>query len=272
VVKIPLALPEWSPALGGFSSASITLSVTEFDVVWEAQGFTGRHPALWTRSEGATHTERRRIVQEVWSSLRSRGLADHDRVSDDLLDKLTLIAQPKFRYDFWIWADEETRGCVAGNDSQGVLIEVGQDEIVITSVDKDSLAEAAVSIADEVPPGHGYTVNVRYDAVKNLDFSADSQSMVVALSDSGIPWGRAHELVRVLTGAKVRGQFGAELTARDFRVHRAERIIDFCDLEDGRYLVLVERNNDGEEWLTVTPATKQLLATRLGELLQGIRF
>jgi len=243
----------------------------EFDVVWEAQGFTSRHPALWTVSEGATHSERRQLVQGVWSSLRSRGLAHHDRLSDDLLDKLTLAAQPKFRYDFWIWAEEEFRGCVAGNDNQAVLLGVRPDEISISSVDKDSLAEAAVSTED-IPAGRGYTVSVRYDVVKTLDFSTDSKSMVVKLNDRGVPWGRAHELVRVLTGAKVRGQFGAEVTGRDFRVHRADRVIDFYDLEDGRYLVQVARNNDGEEWLTVTPASKQLLATRLRELLQGIHF
>jgi hypothetical protein len=67
------------------------------------------------------------------------------------------------------------------------------------------------------------------------------------------------------------GEFG--VTVRDLH-GRTRRLpgISWFDTEAGRFMNIVRKSGDGEEWLTLTPADGSRIAHRLSEeLLQALR-
>lgn len=249
-------------------NGSLVLSALEFEMLWEAERLPRRHASLDVPSPGTTHTERARLIEEAWESLRERRLARGHKASGELVDMLNLFAHPRIAIDVWVWTDREIKGQAVSVGNQALLGVIDSGQVWLIPAREGSLAEAAVSVAGELNPGVGQSISVPHDVLRKADALAqgDAKALVTALEDLGVPLWQAQELAGMLLGQEARGQFGVERAGRDGRPRRAESVVAFYDTDAGRYLFQVARNRDGRDWATVTPADNHLLATRIREL------
>lgn len=253
------------------AGGSVVLSTLEFDVLWEHAGLPRRHVALDVPSPGTTHTERARLVERAWNSLAGRGLARGHEANSELVDLLTLFVRPKVGLDIWMWTDRQISGMAVSTGSRALLGVVDGDEVWLVPARDSALAEAAVSVAGELPAGVGRSVSLPHDVLVDADAEArgDARALVTALEDRDVELWQAQELAGMLFGAVARGQFGAQRTGRDGRDRRADGVVAFYDTDAGRYLFQVTRAGDGRSWATITPAGNALLAQRVWELLDS---
>lgn len=249
------------------------LSRLDFDVLWENERFPRRHVTLNVPSPGMTHTERSRLVQETWRSLEQRGLAERGRATPDVSDDLALLAYPRRAVYGFIWApDRKITLLAASNGGSALMGVVDGDEVWLIRTRDESIADSAVSVAGDMPPGPGQSVSLQTKVLTGADGRAhgDPQRLVMELSDEGVPLGQAQALVGMVAGMTTRGQFGVETAKGTERPKRADRVIAFHDTPNGRYLHLVKPSADRTKWSTITPADNQRLATSLRELLDEV--
>jgi hypothetical protein len=249
----------------------IVLSRLDFDVLWESERFPRRHVALDVPSPGATHTERAALVARTWRSLEERGLADGGRATVAISDDLALLAYPRRAVYGFIWAPDRKITLLAATNGGDVLMGVVDgDEVWL--IRADSVADAAVSVAGDMPPGPGQSMSVPTKLLTAADSRAqgDPQRLSLELADEGLPLSQAQALTGMVAGMTTRGQFGAEAAQGAERPTRAKRVVAFHDTPYGRYLHLVKPSADGTEWSTITPADNRLLATSVRELLDEL--
>ncbi|HKN96457.1 MAG TPA: ESX secretion-associated protein EspG, partial [Pseudonocardiaceae bacterium] len=166
----------------------------------------------------------------------------------------------------------EIRGLAAQSGRDAVLAVVDRGEVWLIPARETSLVEAIVSIAGECPAGHGRSTSVPLELLRSADKAAggDPRSLVVELTDLGVPLTKAQVLAGMFDGMVGRGQFGAQRTAAGRVTHRAGRVVAFHDTGSGRYLYLTRPSADGQVWATVTPADNRAMATAVWELLDEV--
>jgi len=246
------------------------LSLLDFDVLWENERFPRRHVALDVPSPGLTHTERSQLVAQTWRSLEQRGLAEHGRAVPDMSDDLALLAYPRRAVYGFVWApDRKITLLAASNGGSALMGVVDGDEVWLIRTHDESIADAAVSVAGEMPPGPGQSVSLPTKVLTSADSRAhgDPQRLVMELADENVPLVQAQALVGMVAGMTTRGQFGVETARGAERPRRADRVVAFHDTPNGRYLHLVKPSADRTEWSTITPADNQRLAASVRELL-----
>ena len=251
---------------------TVVLSTLEFDVLWERERLPRKHEALGVPSPGETHTERAKLVAEAMGALEHRGLSDGERAIPELADQLALLAHPQVSIDTWVFTDHRISSLAVLSGSTALLAAVDGPEVWLIPARETGLAEAAVSVAGEMPPGPGYSVSVPTDALMAADKHAkgDKRELAAALVSKGIPGTDAKTLADMVGGMGLRGQFGASRLQRDQRMVRADRVVAFHDTDRGRYVYLAKPNNDGRMWSTITPADNQRLVRCVEELLDEI--
>jgi ESX secretion-associated protein EspG len=249
------------------------LSLLDFDVLWETERFPRRHAALDVPSPGMTHTERAKLVAETWRSLEQRGLASGGRAEPNLSDDLALLAYPRRAVYGFIWAADRKITLLAASNGGSALMGVvdGAEVWLIRSRD-NAIADAAVSVAGEMPPGPGQSISVPTTVLTSADARArgDARHLVVELTDRGVSLSQAQVIAGMVNGMGTRGQFGAESAPGAERPARANRVVGFHDTPNGRYLHLVKPGADGTEWSTITPADNNRIAGSVWELLDEL--
>ncbi|GAA4619498.1 ESX secretion-associated protein EspG [Saccharopolyspora hordei] len=252
------------------------LTALEFDVVCEAEKLTEhRHIVLDVPSPGVTYTERAELVQQAWASLRAKRLAEsaRDRLDVDFADLVGLLDRPQRSVDVRIWADRSIRALASANGSAGLLTIVDGDVVEMTPVRGGALAEAAVSVAGDVPPGTGRAVSLPNDILRQASDHAgpnDPLAFTDELRALGIPADDAADVAHMANGMGVRGQFGAEGNRSRGRPQRADRVVAFHDTDQGRYLHVVRPSGDGRRWSTIAPADNARIAEYTRELLAEV--
>lgn len=255
-------------------SGTVVLSTLEFDVAWEGERLTRRNVALDVPSPGITHTERAVLVEQAWRSLAERGLAENRRLTPELADAFALLANPQVSIDLWIWVDRrKIKGLAAGSSGdEGILAVVDGDEVWLIGSRAGALAEAAVSVAGEMPAGYGRSISLPNDVLRAASQEAgrDAEKLVLALERHGLPLHEAQELAGMCDGMGTRGQFGAERAQQGGPPVRAGRVVAWHDTPSGRYLHQVRPSSDGRSWSTITPIDNARLAGCVRELLQEV--
>jgi hypothetical protein len=251
---------------------TVVLSTLEFDVLWELERLPRKHEALGVPSPGKTHTERAKIVAEALGALEERGLSDGDRATPELADQLSLLAHPQVSLDTWVWTDHRITSLAVLSGNTALLAAIDGPEVWLIPARETGLAEAAVSVAGEMPAGPGWSVSVPTGALMAADKEAkgDKREFAASLMRRGIAGGDAKTLADMVGGMNLRGQFGASRLQRDQRMVRADRVVSFHDTDRGRYVYLAKPNADGRMWSTITPADNQRLAMCVEELLDEI--
>jgi ESX secretion-associated protein EspG len=253
-------------------SGSVVLSTLEFDVLWAHERLPRRHVALDVLSPGKTHSERARLVREAFDALEQRGLAKSGRAVPELADWLNLLAYPQVSIDGWVWTDHEIKSLAVAAGGQGLLAVVEPNEVWLIPARETALAEAAVSVAGNVPAGRGFSVSVDTDVLLAADRRSKGNAQVMAglLKDDGVSTMDSKGLAAMVTSMGPRGQWGAERRHRDQQLRRADRVVSFHDTDSGRYAYLTRPNNAGRTWSTITPADNEMLARFIRELLDEV--
>ncbi|MCP2166177.1 ESX secretion-associated protein EspG [Goodfellowiella coeruleoviolacea] len=254
------------------STGSVVLSTLEFDVVWESERLPNRHVALDVPSPGITHTERAALVGGAWESLEGRGLARSGRVVPELADRLAVLAHPAVSVDCWVWADRKISALAGAAGNDAMLAVVDRDEVWLIDTRASALAEAAVSVAGDMPAGGGRSVSLPTDELQQAaaEVGDDPELLITALARRGVPLSEAQTLAGMVSGMGTKGQFGAQRAGRQGPPERADRVIAFHDTPAGRYLHQIRPSTDGRRWSTITPADNQRLASCVWELLDEI--
>lgn len=254
------------------ASGTVVLTTLEFDVLWELERLPRKHEALGVPSPGKTHTERAKLVADALGALKERGLSDGERAKPELADQLSLLAHPQVSIDTWVWTDHRISSLAVMSGNTALLAAVDGPEVWLIPARETGLAEAAVSVTGEMPPGPGYSVSVPTEALLAADKTAkgSERELAAALMRKGIAASDAKTLAEMVGGMGLRGQFGASRMHRDQRMVRADRVVSFHDTHRGRYVYLVKPNNDGQMWSTITPADNHRLEMCVTELLDEI--
>ncbi|MEB3366828.1 ESX secretion-associated protein EspG [Saccharopolyspora mangrovi] len=260
----------------GAEAEPIYLSALEFDVVCEAAGLDERrHIVLDVPSPGTTCTERAELVAQAWESLRHKRLAEtkRDRVEVEFADLLGLLDRPQRSIDVRIWADRSIRALACANGGEGLLTVVDGDVVEMSPIRGGSLAEAAVSVAGDVPPGPGRAVSLPNEVLRKASEIAGTGNPL-AFTDElrilGIGHDDAADVANMAHNMGIRGQFGAEGNPGRGKPDRAGRVVAFHDTDSGRYLHVVRRSGDGRAWSTIAPADSGRLAEYARELLAEV--
>ncbi|TDD04075.1 ESX secretion-associated protein EspG [Saccharopolyspora terrae] len=260
----------------GAEADPIYLSALEFDVVCESAGFDERrHIILDVPSPGSTYTERAELVAQAWESLRHKRLAEtrRDRVEVEFADLLGLLDRPQRSIDVRIWADRPIRALACANGGEGLLTVVDGDVVEMTPIRGGSLAEAAVSVAGDVPPGPGRAVSLPNGALRKASDVAGAGNPLVFTDELrilGVAHDDAADVANMANNMGIRGQFGAESSAGRSKPARAGRVVAFHDTDRGRYLHVVRSSGDGRAWSTIAPADNGRLAEYVRELLAEV--
>jgi hypothetical protein len=252
-------------------TGSLVLSTLEFGVLWDGERFPDRRVALMLPSLGRTADERDVLIERAWVSLAARGLARGRRAVPELADRLAVLANPVVCVDTWIRSDREVRALAAARGEQAMLAVVDGDTVWLVETRDTALAEAAVSVAGDVPAGLGEAVSVPSDVLAAADTAAGTPGRLAEeLTARGAASADARALAAMCEGITTRGQFGAE-SARPGRPKvRADRVVAFHDTPQGRYLHLTRRGTDGRMWATISPADNLHLAGCVWELLDEV--
>ncbi|QFZ17635.1 ESX secretion-associated protein EspG [Saccharothrix syringae] len=222
-------------------NTSATLSLPEFEVLWEDLR-TGPIPYPFDiPTHGATLPERARLKADVHADLERRGLAHRQRPEPELEDALRLLANPGTSITVLGLPDRGglLRALVAARGRR-VVVAVQQDDGVRLDLLREvSPAQAAVGVLPPRPPGPGRAVTVPASALQEQHRTS------------------AHDDVRALQRMLAGPVTGTgHLTARP-----SGQAVTWIDTPRGRYASV------GTDWLTVAPADPAALVRRLSRAL-----
>lgn len=254
-------------------SSSVVLSTLEFDVLWEHERLPERHPALDVPSPGGTAAERAEFVERGWRSLLENGLVEGRHAVPELSDALHLLAGPAWAIDAWLWTDHRITGLAAASGRDAVLCVVDGDEVWLIPARETALADAAVSVAGDMPAGLGHSVSIPAEtlAAAEEDAGGDPRSLITRLESYDVPLHKAHAMAGMLAGMSLRGQFGVQRHGGDEGgMLRANRVVGMHDTPDGRYVFLNRPSTDGRYWSTVTPADNSRIVSCVWDLVDEL--
>jgi EspG family len=257
---------------------SITLTETEFEVAWEALEL-GDLPLIFrvcVNRHGLTEGERSQVIEEAMDGLRYRRLAHVHRVSAELADALTLLANPRWVVDARLEIGRPVRayGACGWGDS-AVLATLDCGLVVITGTSGYRLPAEVTSLVGDLPPGPGRSINLPAEALlaASQRCGGDSHWLGDELIERGVPVRDARTIARLNEEMFGSGQFGVEAAGQDGALRRAPRVIGFCDSPQGRWAQLRTVGTDGQQWITFTPARPTQLSVMIFDLLgeSGVR-
>jgi hypothetical protein len=239
----------------------IDLSVTELDVVWRAKSFGAMPLVIDVPSPGASHAERGAIERRVWAELVDRGLADdHGHPHWRLADRLETIARRTRSLQLRVFGADATRAILAVRGRSHVLGVLG-DRFHLKSVPRSGMAATLLGLLPDVPPGHGYSVNV-----DTAVFAAAAKGAAAhdTLVKHGLAPDDARTMLAMASGSVRTIQLVSERRDADGRTTRSLPL-SVHDTPTGRYRTIRTITATADH-LTVTPTTTSALADALEQL------
>jgi len=253
----------------------ITLSALEFDVLWEHLGFEEDMPlAVKVPSPGATHSERRRLVDQAWVELERRGLGRPVEVHPAVAHGLTVLARPDREVDGRTWLGRSVRFLTAARGEEAVLAILADNYVTLHGIAATALPSVAVGVLPQIQAGPGGSVSLPsqdFETAANRG-GGTRQGFEQALRNRGVREDDVTTLAGMINDVVATGNFGAAARDRWGKRHRAERVVAFFDTEEGRYVQIRRSSPDGSPWTTISPADNRRLVHHveqvLGEVVQ----
>jgi EspG family len=246
------------------------LGLTEFEVSWELLGLGETPPQLDPPSAGRTMEERRRIVADVCADLRRRGLGDDRGPQPVLAERLRLLAGAELTLDLRFRGDTLIAGLAACYANRCTLAVRHEAQIALLDLPVDAAAPALVELIGPVTPGPGAVVTLpaaTLDAARSVA-PDDPGRFAEELVWRGVPRLDAGRLVRMCSGVRQRGQFGATARPGGTR-RRAPYVVGMHCTEDGHFRQL-RRTASGTTTVTIGPVTAQGLLDDLADLAGAV--
>jgi hypothetical protein len=255
------------------SAVSIELSRLEFDVVWQHLGL-GAFPTVFRMlGHGRTETERLRLVDLAWQSLRAKGLGRHGDPHPMLAELLTVLSRPEREVDARMNHGESVVRALAGARDEFAAIGVLRaGAFHLSEITPGGLSRAVVALLPEHPAGSGTSVTMPSGLFTAACAASgdDPVRLGAALAERGVREPDAGQLARALSDITGAGQFGAARLDRLGRRMRADHVVGFVDSASGRYLLEARPSAAGEQWTTIAPTDPIRLAGQIDRLLTGL--
>jgi hypothetical protein len=250
---------------------SIELSATEIEICWKQLQLNDLPVVIDVPTLGRTDTERRRLVAHTLEGLRERCLFGTRGVDPDLTDLLVTLARHHWAVEAWLLLDRPVRALAACRGGVGTLATLDSNRVRLAPCSPHHLFDELTRLAG-LTAGPGRSVTVR---AEHLDAAAqvagqDMQRLAEELTHHGERYDDAQALARMCARHDRLGQFGA--LARDHlgRQRAGRRVIGLHATPDGWYSQL-RRTGHGGTFVTVTPASQDVVSTQLRELITETR-
>jgi hypothetical protein len=243
------------------------LTLAEFEVSWELLGLGETPGQLDPPSAGRTIEERGRIVAGVGAELRRRGLGDDRGPHPVLAEQLRLLVEADLTLDLRFRADTLVAGIAARRANRCTLAVRHGGLIAVLNLPAEAAASALVELIGPVAPGSGAAVTLPADVLDAARASApdDPGRFADELVWRGVPRPDAAQLVRMCSGVRRRGQFGATARSRDNHRCRAPYVVGAHRTDDGHFRQL-RRRTGGHTMVTVGPVSEHGLLQELAGL------
>jgi hypothetical protein len=258
-----------------------TLGSVEADVVGQALGVSVRRFPLKLRNTTTDPARQIRLAALVAEQLMERGLSTSSAL------------HPGVRTAFELFADQRVSASISGVDGFGDAIAVlvltdgaqavgvtqnaGKDELLFSLFSDDEIVDVLAGVLPDMPPASGSEVTFRapvehhataWDARKAAERAEDEEetdafgNLQVAghvdVPRSGRRGFRAGDEERLREAMSAR-RLGGGLIEVSGRGGSGSRSWGWVDTEEGRYLVLTERERD-EHVITYKPASRAAVA------------
>jgi EspG family len=250
---------------------SVELSTTEIEVCWKQLQLNELPVVIDVPTLGRTDAERRQLVAHTLEGLREHRLLGEHGIDPDLADLLVTLARHHWAVEAWLLLDRPVRALAACRGEVGALATVDGNRVRLAPCAPHQLFYELIRLAG-LTAGPGRSVTVR---AENLDAAAlvagrDMQRLAEELTHRGERYGDAQALARMCARHGQLGQFGA--LARDHlgRRRSGRRVIGLHATPDGWYSQL-RRIGHGGTFVTVTPASHDVVTTQLRELITETR-
>jgi EspG family len=250
---------------------SVELSATEIEVCWKQLQLNELPVVIDVPTLGRTDTERRQLVAHTLEGLRERRLFGEHGVDPDLADLLVTLARHRWAVEAWLLLDRPVRALAACCGEVGALAALEGNRVRLTPCSPHHLFDELVRLAG-LTAGPGRSVTVR---AENLDAAAhvagrDMQRLAEELTHRGERYDDAQALARMCARHGQLGQFGALVRDHLGRQRSGRRVVGLHATPDGWYSHL-RRIGHGGTFVTVTPASQDVVITQLRELITETR-
>lgn len=250
---------------------NVELSATEVEVCWKQLKLDELPIVLDVPTLGGTDAERRQIVAQTLDGLHQRRLLDQRGLDPDLAGMLVTLARHRWAAEAWLLLGRPVRALAACRGEVATLAVLDGDRCRLTSCSPHSVLDELVRLAG-LRAGPGRSVTVR---AENLDVAAqvalgDMHLLAELLTRHGERHDDAQALARMCTKHRELGQFGALVRDRFGRQSSSRRVIGLHATAEGWYSQL-RRAGHGGTFVTVTPASPEVVTTQLRELLTETR-
>lgn len=251
-----------------------SLNLTEVDVAVRRSGL----PASWhpfeIRSPGLTLSENRRLSDEAWAALRSRGLAAGDKLDHDVLATLQAWTRPEVliivRAAELPSATVLYRACIG--EGLGVFSSSEASGIRFQQTRPDRLVETVLSMFPAYPPLPVAPVSLTQAPARHSSAASDDSDF----SDqdfTSAPSRRDRDALGAYSQWPLHRHGTVELSLRPRHgVLRPVSTATFVDTDGGRYVTFSEPLRDGGFRLRFVPSDGSHLRRWLFEAIEeGLR-
>ncbi len=250
---------------------NVELSATEFEVCWKQLKLDELPIVLDVPPLGGTDAERRQIVAHILEGLQERRLLDQRGLDPDLAGMLVTLARHRWAAEAWLLLSRPVRALAACRGEAATLAVLDGNRCRLTSCSPHSLLDELVRIAG-LTAGPGRSVTVR---AENLDAAAqvalgDMRLLAELLTRHGERDDDAQTLAQMCTKHRELGQFGALVRDQHGRQSSSRRVVGLHATPDGWYSQL-RRAGHGGTFVTITPASPEVVTTQLRDLLTETR-
>jgi hypothetical protein len=257
---------------------SFSLSHSAADVLWEDLSLGSRPYPFDFPYAGQTEDERRGIRNAVYQHLQSRGLAVRGRVAPEVEQALTMLV----RFDFGVTAIASldaraperqllARGGAVGEHA--ALAVLDERMMKVDLIQSRALVRAVVDLVPPYRPGPGqsFAVPMPTSAPPPRQDDFAGATFTSAMTARSATASQTRALTAVFERPRLRaGQFGVSVRRRHGREARSPQVAWF-DNDQGRYLSLKRRGQDGQDWLTQAPADNGRIAAQLTQELAALQ-
>ncbi|WP_018683402.1 ESX secretion-associated protein EspG [Actinokineospora enzanensis] len=250
-----------------------SLTLLEFDLVWESLGLAERPYPLEIPVHGTTLDDRARLRTEVVQTLAARGLHDGRDLDRRLEDHLTLLARNEFSVDGLLSIGRHVRVLGAGRGTRAVFAVQTGGRVRIGPLGGGGIVGEIITLLPAADPGPGTAVTLPKSVFNNaVDAYVDTGfgGLETILNQAGVSGRDMRTIATLVENSRHGGgQVAANTVDRLGRRTRTD-VVNWFDTTAGRYLALPTHHN-GTDWLTLAPADTPRLTQRLHTLVASTR-
>ena len=248
---------------------TVTLSVLEFDILWEYLQLGPFPPILNINSHGKDLDERAELAASVWESLADKDLGWPDRLDRRIVFRLRLLARPEWELDARMHPGP--RALIAANTSTATVAVLDADRVTLRTAPTDLIAMEALALLPQHPAATGPSITLPASTLDTATAQAGNSpgSFAQALISAGLGPAESRILATLASTAIRHAHFGAARTRRFEKRRRANYVVSVYDTSAGRYLI-TRKPSGGGDWVTLLPGTAPAIARQLDELLADL--